>query len=362
MVRWDSAGIEIVLNPADDVALEWTVERDFSLGGKDEGPEAFYQIDANSIGTDRRDNIYVLNPDAHTVAVFDARGGHLRSMGREGNGPGELAWPFGLSVSPEGRASVVDIGNAGLVRFAPDGTALDKVPIPAGYRGGKLHDAAFSVFGVDATESPGEQSIAVTRLALASAVDTATLLELETPATGVITLGSCGMQVAGVSRIFAPRIVWDARGDTVVATAAVEYELRVFHGTRQTASIRRPIPPRRTTAEMARAEADGMRVMTPAGVRECDADEVVEARGVAPLQQAVGAVRLAPDGTVWVSRSGPKGEPTPTDVFAPDGAYVGTLPLSVPFPAAFLHDGRILVIEADEADVERLMAYRIVRD
>src|SRR5690606_7454703 len=79
-----------------------------------------------SVGTDGEGRLYVLDRPNHRVVVFDAAGRHLRVLGREGGGPGELQWPFNMSVAPDGTVSVYDAGKHALVRFGPDGEVLDE--------------------------------------------------------------------------------------------------------------------------------------------------------------------------------------------------------------------------------------------
>ena len=86
---------------------------------------------------------------------------------------------------------------------------------------------------------------------------------------------------------------------------------------------------------------------------------LMEKRGVAELVPAIRGLRVDPDGRIWASRGGPRPEPTPTDVLAADGTYLGTLPAEAPFPIGFLPDGRVLAVETDALEVERLVVYRI---
>ena len=81
--------------------------------------------------------------------------------------------------------------------------------------------------------------------------------------------------------------------------------------------------------------------------------------GIAEFVPAIRTLRVGPDGRIWVSRNGPRPEPTPTDILAADGSYVGTLPADAQYPIGFLPDGRLLAAERDELDVVRLVAYRI---
>jgi 6-bladed beta-propeller len=71
------------------------------IGALDEpAPEAFGRI--ADLAVDAEGQIYVLDAQAAEVRVFTAQGQHVRSFGREGDGPGELRQPYALSVGPQG--------------------------------------------------------------------------------------------------------------------------------------------------------------------------------------------------------------------------------------------------------------------
>ena len=108
--RYDSAGVAVVVNCSEDRALPWTFDRLYSLGGADDGPESFYQIPFNAVATDDESNLYILDGSAHRIVSFTPDGQHRFTVGNEGEGPGELQFPSGLSVSGDGRISVFDFG------------------------------------------------------------------------------------------------------------------------------------------------------------------------------------------------------------------------------------------------------------
>lgn len=352
----DSAGLHLVTNRGADVPLDWRFERHLALGGRESGPEAFYEAGRGSVGSDSAGNIYVLDTGAHRVIVFDGEGNHLRTMGREGHGPGEIALPLGLTIRPDGTALVDDLGRGLLVVFAPDGTPSDagERSLPGSRRAfwdGRHYLADFT------TDSAG----ALHRLRLVDGSDTSRVAELRHPGDDrVIELSSCGMSFSGMPPIFAPDLRWDALGGRAAVRAGVAFEIDVYDDGRHTRRIRRSIDPLRATAQLAERDlGEAMTIQTSAGPRRCDPAEVVEKRGFAEALPAIRDLRVDPLGRIWVSRGGPRPEPTPTDILAPDGAYVGTLPNSIPYPIGFLPDGRALVAETDDVDVTRLVVYRV---
>ena len=351
----DSAGIRVVSNPAPDTPLDWTFTPTVTLGGEEDGPESFFSVSERTVGVDSAGRIYVLDTDGHRLAVFAGDGTHLRTLGREGEGPGEIAWPIRLNMKPDGTALIDDLGRGRVHGFDSEGMPLDTheelVPNNRQIWGGEGYYSAISTI---------EEDHMLYRFLRVVGADTTELARLTSPATGVVELESCGMALSGMSPLFSPNIVWDAWSDRAVAREGTAYQVDVFDEGIRVARYRRSIEAVEANRDLAKRElGEGMRMMSSAGVRECAWDEVVEKRGFAELVPAIRTLRVGPDGRIWVSRGGPRSEPTPTDVLAADGSYIGTLPADVPFPIGFLPDGQLLATERDELEVERLVVYRI---
>ena len=351
----DSAGIRVVSNLAPETPLDWMFTPTLTLGGEEQGPEAFFTVRESTVGVDSAGRIYVLDADGHRLLVFDDDGNHLRTLGREGEGPGEISWAFGLTVKPDGTALIDDIGRGSVHGFDPEGMSLetDEELVPNNRRiwGGDGFYSAISTIEDDGM---------LYRFLRVVGADTTELARLRSSATGIVELESCGIALSGMSPLFAAGVVWDAWRDRAAARVGTAYQVDVFEGTTRVASYRRAVEPVEADRDLAKRElGEGMRMMTSAGVRECEWDEVVEKRGFAELVPAIRTLRVGPDGRIWVSRGGPRPEPTPTDILAADGSYIGTLPSDAPYPIGFLPDGRLLAAERDELDVVRLVVYRV---
>jgi hypothetical protein len=351
----DSAGIRVVSNLEPDAQLDWTFTPSLTLGGQEEGPEAFYSVSESTVGVDAAGRIYVLDADGHRLLVFASDGGHLRTLGREGKGPGEISWPFGLTVKPDGTALIDDFGRGTVHGFDAEGAPLDTkeelVPNNRRIWGEEGYYSAISTI---------EDDHMLYRFLRVVGADTTELARLTSPATGVVELESCGMSLSGMSLLFSSNIVWDAWRDRAAARVGTAYQVDIFDEGTHVARYRRSIEPVQATRDLAARElGEGMRMASSGGVRECSTDEVLEKRGVARFVPAIRTLRVGPEGRVWVSRGGPRSESTLTDVLAADGSYVGTLPAAAPYPIGFLPDGRMLAADRDELDVVRLVVYGI---
>jgi len=60
-------------------------------------------------------NILMLDQSACIIRVFDSDGIHIENLSRRGNGPGELFMPFEMTVFPDGKIMVMDIGKHGII-------------------------------------------------------------------------------------------------------------------------------------------------------------------------------------------------------------------------------------------------------
>lgn len=178
-----------------------------------------------------------------------------------------------------------------------------------------------------------------------------------------VTFASCGITLGGMPRLFAPTLVWDARGERLAVNAGAEYIADLYAADRRVASVRRVLAPRPTTTALARRDIGekGMRIGLPVGECFIPADEVIEERGITDVIPAIRDVAVAPDGTLWIQRRVARDELAPIDIIVPDGAYLGTLPPGSPFPAEFLPDGRIAVLEEDDLGVQHVVVYQVRR-
>lgn len=366
VLREDSAGVEIVLSPASDRVLDWRLEEVLRLGGASDGPESFTRVAAHGLGTDAQGNLYVLDSDASGVMVFGPQGEHLRSMGSQGEGPGELQFPIGLSVTRTGVAAVFDIGKGALVRFGLDGSALEQIPFPGSTDPGVRHFQKFDG-GVIVTRSLRlEERRGLELLAWrddGSSGDTITFAHMEYDSPEMVDFGCMGL---ALRPLFAPIIRWTASEDFVATATGADYRIDVFDraGT-LLRSIRRDLPVGSATMDDAIAEAEpGMRM---AGATRCEvsATEVAEGRGYTESTPAIRDIMLAEDGTLWVERFEPgtpaAGRSGTIDVFDPSGAYLGSLPPHTRFPLLLLPDDRVALSDKDALDIERLVIMTIGR-
>lgn len=94
-------GIKVVQNPEEPLYghLRLDLEKDLSLGSEEDEVYMFYRVEG--LGVDSEGNIYVLDAGNHRIQKYDSEGNHLQTIGRKGQGPGELDTPYGMFLSFE---------------------------------------------------------------------------------------------------------------------------------------------------------------------------------------------------------------------------------------------------------------------
>lgn len=96
------------------------------VGGPDaDEPAQFYEkIGTVEIDADGQGNVYVLDSGNCRVQVFGSNGDYVRTVGREGGGPGEFKLPRHLDVNKAGMLAVYDMGQNRISLFDAEGTLV----------------------------------------------------------------------------------------------------------------------------------------------------------------------------------------------------------------------------------------------
>lgn len=79
---------------------------------------------------DKDNLIYICDRHDHCVKVFKATGEYVRSIGRRGQGPGDLLGPGKLIIAPNGDLLVFEYEGFRLQRFSPEGKSKSMIIVP----------------------------------------------------------------------------------------------------------------------------------------------------------------------------------------------------------------------------------------
>ncbi len=128
-------GVRRVLNPATTVEPQQTcaTAETWRVAGGDEADVLFGPI--NDIARNDAGVSFLLDSQVATVHVISPDGEYLRSIGREGEGPGEFRWASDIVLLGDGTVCVLQVMPARAVMLTPEGKAIGDLPLPRGKDG-----------------------------------------------------------------------------------------------------------------------------------------------------------------------------------------------------------------------------------
>ena len=130
-IREEVNGVTVVKNPKEPIYPDEivTFEEELTIG-KSEGPEEYLINSIRSFTIDDEGNTYILDSKPYRIKVFDEDGKYLRSIGRSGQGPGELQGPWNILFTVQKEIMVKDDSKGALLFFSVDGQFLREIKSP----------------------------------------------------------------------------------------------------------------------------------------------------------------------------------------------------------------------------------------
>jgi hypothetical protein len=383
-----------------------------ALVGEAFSDEDVYQFDRvpnGGIAGDADGNLFVLDVAGGRVLSFDTEGQHRATYGRKGEGPGELAQPFGIGLGVGDTVWVMDPFNSRFTGFPEDGgeprvvtiagTGGFPSPAFAVRQGGfviqgsppvRLEGGGAVAFGAGrarAAAPSGGRAAGAPRLAAESDTadtaipiqrvtftgETSTLWRSAPPEMNTAQVGGGGDRSRTVVMIrmqaaFTPTLRWAAfqDGGLVVSEKDV-YELSLVapDGTRRGVIARNmaPWPVTDVEKEHARQQLRERR-MTIRGAN-VDIGPIIEQQ-IASMTFAETVPRIAglavdAQDRIWVGVAiDTPGQVDRVDLYSKTGEFLGSLD-NFAIPEAFFPDGRAASLFRDpDTDIQRVAVYRLV--
>lgn len=145
-------GLKVIKNPAEPLYGEFSfdLQEDLKIGG-DPTKEEYYFPRGASLTVDPAGNLFVADGGNRRVMMYDPTGKYVRMIGRQGQGPGEFAFPSGVFIDPDGNPIVSAVRE--MVCFGKDGAFIKKIPIKT-FLGTSILGPGRTVLGT-AQPSPG---------------------------------------------------------------------------------------------------------------------------------------------------------------------------------------------------------------
>jgi hypothetical protein len=292
-------------------------------GGEDD--EVFFGS-ISQVLVDPKGNIYVLDQQQSHVEIFSPTGEHLRTLSREGEGPGEVRRPEDMLLLPDGTLGLVQYFNGRIVKIDLDGTPAGTILPPgsgaegggmpsirrARYRGGNLvvngarvvpQDAGMQRTQYVASWTPaGEEKVRY--------LEKTTTPQLFT--TGWIEKDEYFPE--------AERWAVGPQGKVYTASSRDAYAISVYKPSGELDRvIERSLAPRRRTAQEKAEIGEGLVVIRNGERMEIKTD-------IEDFAPAVSEIWVQDDGSLWVlpspgERDQPEGVMQTYDVFDASGAF-----------------------------------------
>ena len=366
---------------------EATLVPEVSVGDLD-GPEEYVFGSIGSIAVDNNRRVYALDYQAQHVRVFDSTGTYVETLGRPGEGPGEFFRATAIAVLPDGRLLVREL-RRGIHVFVPGTGGITHWTYESGYyavpQKPLYTDRSGRAFLMASKSSP--QADGPTRQIVVMGPDGTLLERLPVPSNGIerpelmATRTMEGGMYAMIAEFvpFTPDFFWAVHpSGHFLSGFSTEYSLDLARD-EGVLRIKREVAP----IPVSDAERSHHRDHLERSMRDNEPGWNWDGPPIPEHKPFFTGVHVGRDGRIWVRLStegrrvenenhdpdDPGSEPvsreeaTRFDVFEADGTYLGAVAAPDDFrsPPEPVFDGDFVwAVTRGELDVERVVRYRIV--
>ena len=362
-----ATGQVVVRNPATPMWTDtdrWSVVEELRLGTiEDIGPEMFGRV--LDFELDPLNRIWVFEGQAQELRVFDSTGKHVRTIGREGEGPGEFNQVIGMEWGPDGHLWLIDPANNRITKVDTAGVLVESVPTIGGisvmpWPGGFDREGHFYTYGIDPEMEDDFGLLMIRHDADLQPLDSVRVpeypgerqfLELKAEDRHLIT-----------ALPFAPGIEWRLRNDGGY-WGALDGEYRLYELSWSSGDTLRTITrdwdPLPVTEQDLDLAMEGMEWFTEMGGK-------LDRSQIPSTKPAFDSFFVDPLDRVWVVRTtaGPETENRFLDVFDRDGRFLGTVELPfrlADYPDPIVRGDYMIAVVEDELEVPYVVRARIVQ-
>ncbi len=331
-------GIEVIKNPIKPMYSNYVfhTEEDLSIG-KATGKVEYMFSRISGISVDREERIYVLDYSEANIKVFSKNGDYLKTIGRKGQGPGEMTSPFAMSITNKNEIVVQDLNNHQISFFSLEGRYLKAISTAELIIVGSVIDTRGNIIGIISTTGPDKQ-----------------IIELKKFSSELDYLYSfCSFSLPRKSPAynpFSPEICWALTvEDEVVCGFSDDYELKVFSSDGKLIRIIRKdyVPVRITQDEIERAKKT---LPGPMGLE------------IPKNHVAYRDLTIDEEGRCYV-RSWEKNPGTKEyylDIFDSEGIYIAKVPIDVNLNRnSVWKKNKLYTIEEDEEGFQFVKRYKV---
>lgn len=345
-------------------------EQEFVLDD-DSMPEDIFFESPSTISCDSEGNIYVVDSGAKNIKKFDKQGKFLKTIGREGQGPGEFDSLY-YSTFAKDRLIVWDSGNRRLCSFTSDGDYVSSVNIS--YDAGSVRMLRGFPTGEIAVEmeknyrnEPDRPQECRIDLYTSDLKFIRTIYKRDLWRKKYIRT-----KEFGTSTLYFPYsadVRWEVFPDgRLIIGYSEDYELDIFDRSgRKISSISHRDDPVPVSEKDKKDYFDSLEFYR-AGERLKEVPEYITKYTEFPKHMPVYKnILVDSEGNIWVvlSRGNQEEDGKVIEVFSPDGNFMSRVVLEgdVAFPdnrnAYFLNKGNLFLIQTGDDDLYRVIQYKI---
>lgn len=348
----------------------WRAVEAARIGSADAAEPAYVFGEVVDATTDPLGRVWVLDRQARELRVFDAAGRHLRTVGREGAGPGEFRNPIGLSWDAGARLWVVDTGNQRYEVFDTAGRhvhsyrrAIEGWGLPWGggfdRKGELLYEPTYYT---DPASRESRHAYVRHRLRgqELAATDTFPLPDHVAASYEVrFARGSSFMRVP-----YTPELLWHFDGEQGLWMGRSD-QYRLYRRALAGDTVRvveRAHRPAAVSAEERDSVVASLEEWSRPGPNMGGrVSGPLDYGRIPAVKPAFHGVVVDDRGYVWVAATpADAGRGGPWDVFDPEGRYLGPVAMELDvFPLPRIRGGTVVGVRRDELDVPQVVVYRL---
>jgi len=341
--------------------------KELTIDDKSLPQDVFFESPAK-LAFDADNNIYVSDYRSTNIKMFDPSGKFVKTLGREGQGPGEFQGPYYMSISKD-RIAVYDLRNRRISILKPDGELTKHLQIsieegrPAKIR--PLPNGDF-VFAMQKTyyrdlDKPQEYTIEIYSPEL---VRKKTLFSQEIWENRYIQTP----HFTNVPQPFAALVYWDVSPDgKIIVGFSENYTIEIYDSEKgKLSSFSHPYEPVKITEQDKKTWFAQMTSAGPNGVTQGAPDYIVKNTTFPKHKPPYQYILADSEGNILVFPYQKDNEKNVEgfDAFDPQGKFIGNVQIegNVIFPHfgwVNFRENCFWFIEQDEEDLYRIVKYRI---
>jgi hypothetical protein len=333
-------GVQVIVNPVKPgklpgVPSQMRIKKELVIG-KSSGRDEYMFGEARGVAVDDSGRIFVLDYKQTLIRVFDRNGIYLKTIGKRGQGPGELQTPLHIFTTWQEEIMIEDHGPRQFVFYSLDGEFLRNVSFARAFIFTTGIDSTGNFIGIVQTQEP-EGAVQV--------------LNRYSPEFKYLhTLGYPIQGDRGTYNYFKPWLRWAVyKGNYVIFSFSEKYELLIYD---DAGKLVRKIVKKYKPVEISEEELAYMRkvVRLPSTVR------LIVPKHHTAFQRFTVDDKDRIFVQTWEKTKDGKGYIY--DVFSPEGICTARVPLNA-VPRVWKRD-KLYTVEEDADGYQYVVRYKVI--